>query len=225
MKQKIIGEKELLRIIKNLKTRGKRIVFTNGCFDLLHIGHIRYLEKARTLGDILVVGVNSDSSVRILKGPKRPILPVKERAEILSGLGCVDYITIFNEQDPLKLITSLHPHVLVKGGDWTKEQIVGGDVVERSGGKVVIIPFVKGTSTSNLIGTILKKYEKRGKDLYPSGNASPASHQRYCRFPLYGSPSFCQSGKINQILRRSPFERPLDFLSGSEENHGRRPFP
>jgi len=161
MKQKIIGKKELLRIIKNLKTRRKRIVFTNGCFDLLHIGHIRYLEKARTLGDILVVGVNSDSSVRILKGPKRPILPVKERAEILSGLGCVDYITIFNEQDPLKLITSLHPHVLVKGGDWTKEQIVGGDVVERSGGKVVIIPFVKGTSTSNLIGTILKKYEKR----------------------------------------------------------------
>ena len=161
MKQKIIGKKELLRIIKNLKTRRKRIVFTNGCFDLLHIGHIRYLEKARTLGDILVVGVNSDSSVRILKGPKRPILPAKERAEILSGLGCVDYITIFNEQDPLKLITSLHPHVLVKGGDWTKEQIVGGDVVERSGGKVVIIPFVKGTSTSNLIGTILKKYEKR----------------------------------------------------------------
>ena len=161
MKQKIIGNKELLRIIKNLKTRGKRIVFTNGCFDLLHIGHIRYLEKARTLGDILVVGVNSDSSVRILKGPKRPILPVKERAEILSGLGCVDYITIFNEQDPLKLITSLHPHVLVKGGDWTKEQIVGGDVVERSGGKVVIISFVKRASTSNLIGTILKKYEKR----------------------------------------------------------------
>ena len=161
MKQKIIGKKELLRVIKNLKTRGKRIVFTNGCFDLLHIGHIRYLEKARTLGDILVVGVNSDSSVRILKGPKRPILPVKERAEILSGLGCVDYITIFNEQDPLKLITSLHPHVLVKGGDWTKEQIVGGDVVERSGGKVVIISFVKGASTSNLIGTILKKYEKR----------------------------------------------------------------
>ena len=161
MRQKIIGKKELLRIIKNLKTRRKRIVFTNGCFDLLHIGHIRYLEKARTLGDILVVGVNSDSSVRILKGPKRPILPAKERAEILSGLGCVDYITIFNEQDPLKLITSLHPHVLVKGGDWTKEQIVGGDVVERSGGKVVIISFVKGTSTSNLIGTILKKYEKR----------------------------------------------------------------
>jgi len=126
MKQKIIGKKELLRVIKNLKTRGKRIVFTNGCFDLLHIGHIRYLEKARTLGDILVVGVNSDSSVRILKGPKRPILPAKERAEILSGLGCVDYITIFNEQDPLKLITSLHPHVLVKGGTGQKNRLWEG---------------------------------------------------------------------------------------------------
>jgi D-beta-D-heptose 7-phosphate kinase/D-beta-D-heptose 1-phosphate adenosyltransferase len=100
MKQKIKERKELLRIIKNLKAGGKRIVFTNGCFDLLHIGHIRYLEKARTLGDILVVGVNSDASVRILKGPKRPILPDKERAEILSGLGCVDYITIFKEPDP-----------------------------------------------------------------------------------------------------------------------------
>jgi D-beta-D-heptose 7-phosphate kinase/D-beta-D-heptose 1-phosphate adenosyltransferase len=161
MKQKIKERKELLRIIKNLKAKGKRIVFTNGCFDLLHIGHIRYLEKARALGDALVVGVNSDSSVRKLKGPKRPVLPVKERTEILSGLGCVDYITIFDERDPLKLITSLHPDVLVKGGDWTKDQIVGSEVVERSGGKVVTIPFVKGASTSNLIETILKKYEKR----------------------------------------------------------------
>jgi D-beta-D-heptose 7-phosphate kinase/D-beta-D-heptose 1-phosphate adenosyltransferase len=161
MKQKIKGEKELLRIIRSLKAKGKRIVFTNGCFDLLHIGHIRYLEKSRALGDILVVGVNSDPSVRNLKGSKRPILPVKERAEILSGLGCVDYITIFDELDPLKLITSLLPHVLVKGGDWTKDQIVGREVVERSGGKVIIIPFVKGSSTSNLIETILKKYEKR----------------------------------------------------------------
>ena len=161
MKQKIKARKELLRIIKDLKAKGKRIVFTNGCFDLLHIGHIRYLEEARALGDVLVVGVNSDSSVRKLKGPKRPVLPEEERAEILSGLGCVDYITLFDEIDPLKLITSLHPHVLVKGGDWTKEQIVGREVVERSGGEVVIIPFVKGASTSNLIETILKKYEKR----------------------------------------------------------------
>jgi D-beta-D-heptose 7-phosphate kinase/D-beta-D-heptose 1-phosphate adenosyltransferase len=161
MKQKIKTRKELLRIIKDLKAKGKRIVFTNGCFDLLHIGHVRYLEKARALGDVLVVGVNSDSSVRKLKGPKRPILPEEERAGILSGLGCVDYITIFREIDPLKLITSLRPDALVKGGNWTKEQTVGKEVVERSGGEVVILPFVKGASTSNLIETILEKYEKR----------------------------------------------------------------
>jgi D-beta-D-heptose 7-phosphate kinase/D-beta-D-heptose 1-phosphate adenosyltransferase len=161
MKRKIRARRELLRIIKDLKAKGKRIVFTNGCFDLLHIGHVRYLEKARTFGDVLVVGVNSDSSVRRLKGPKRPILPEQERAGILSGLGCVDYVTVFSEIDPLKLITSLRPDVLVKGGDWTKEQTIGKEVVERSGGEVVILPFVKGASTSNLIETILKKYEKR----------------------------------------------------------------
>ncbi|PIV21381.1 MAG: D-glycero-beta-D-manno-heptose 1-phosphate adenylyltransferase [Deltaproteobacteria bacterium CG_4_8_14_3_um_filter_45_9] len=161
MKQKIKGRKELLRIIKHLKAKGKRIIFTNGCFDLLHVGHIRYLEEARALGDVLIVGVNSDSSVRKLKGSKRPVLPEEERAEILSGLGCVDYIIIFDEIDPLKLITSLQPNVLAKGGDWTKEQTVGKKVVERSGGEVVIIPFVQGASTSNLIKTILKRYEKR----------------------------------------------------------------
>jgi D-beta-D-heptose 7-phosphate kinase/D-beta-D-heptose 1-phosphate adenosyltransferase len=161
MKQKIKERKKLTQIIKILKAKGKRIVFTNGCFDLLHIGHVRYLEKAKILGDILVVGINSDSSVRKLKGPKRPLLPARERAEILSGLGCVDYVTIFDELDPLKLITSLLPNVLAKGGDWTKEQIVGGEVVEKSRGEVVIIPFVKGASTSNLIETILKRYEKR----------------------------------------------------------------
>ena len=161
MKQKIKERKRLTKIIKSLKAKGKRVVFTNGCFDLLHIGHVRYLEKAKILGDILVVGINSDSSVRKLKGPKRPLLPIKERAEILSGLGCVDYITIFDDLDPLKLITSLQPNVLVKGGDWTKEQIVGAKIVEQSGGTVVIIPFVKGASTTTLIETILKRYEKR----------------------------------------------------------------
>ena len=161
MKQKIKGREELLKIIQDLKIKGKRIVFTNGCFDLLHIGHIRYLEGAKTLGDVLIVGVNSDSSVRKLKGPERPILPVEERTEILSGLGCVDYITIFDELDPLNLISSLQPDVLAKGGDWTKEQVVGGEVVERSGGEVVIIPFVQGASTSNQIEIILKRYEKR----------------------------------------------------------------
>jgi len=160
MRQKIKTKKELLRIITDLKTKGKRIVFTNGCFDLLHIGHVRYLEKAKALGDVLVVGINSDSSVQKLKGRRRPILLEQERAEILSGLGCVDYVALFDEIDPLKLITSLKPDVLVKGGDWTKEQTVGKEVVERSGGEVVILPFVKGASTSSLIETILKKYEE-----------------------------------------------------------------
>ena len=161
MKQKIKEREELLRIIKDLKRKGKRIVFTNGCFDLLHIGHIRYLEEAKTLGDVLIIGVNSDSSVRKLKGPDRPILPEEERAEILSSLECVDYITTFDELDPINLITSLQPDVLVKGGDWTKEQTVGRNVVERTGGEVVILPFVQGASTTNLIETILKRYEKR----------------------------------------------------------------
>lgn len=160
MRQKIKERKELFKIIKELKARRKRIVFTNGCFDLLHIGHVRYLEEAKTLGDVLVVGVNSDTSVRKLKGPQRPILFEEERTEILSGLECVDYVTLFNELDPLNLITSLQPDVLVKGGDWAKEQIVGREVVERSGGEVVILPFVGKASTSTLIETILKRYEK-----------------------------------------------------------------
>jgi len=161
MKDKIKEREDLRKIIQELKAKGKRIVFTNGCFDLLHIGHIRYLEGAKSLGDILVVGVNSDRSVRGLKGPNRPILPEEERAEILSGLGCVDYITLFGESTPLELISSLLPHVLVKGGDWTKEATVGGEVVEKSGGEVVILPFVEGSSTSQLIETILRRYEKR----------------------------------------------------------------
>jgi D-beta-D-heptose 7-phosphate kinase/D-beta-D-heptose 1-phosphate adenosyltransferase len=161
LKEKI-KDKEILRgILEDLKAKGKRIVFTNGCFDLLHIGHIRYLEDAKSLGDILVVGVNSDQSIRGLKGNNRPILPQEERTEILSSLGCVDYITVFDEADPLEFISFLQPHILVKGGDWAKETIVGREVVERSGGKVVILPFVEGASTSNLIETILKRYEKR----------------------------------------------------------------
>ena len=161
MKEKIRKREDLQRMIEDLKTKGKRIVFTNGCFDLLHIGHIRYVEKAKSLGNILVVGVNSDRSVRSLKGSNRPILPEEERAEILSGLECVSYITIFDEPTPLELISTLQPHVLVKGGDWTKESTVGKEVVERSGGEVVILPFVEGSSTSDLIETILKRYEKR----------------------------------------------------------------
>ncbi|NWF93826.1 MAG: D-glycero-beta-D-manno-heptose 1-phosphate adenylyltransferase [Syntrophaceae bacterium] len=161
MKEKIQTREDLRRIVKDLKKEGRRIVFTNGCFDLLHLGHVRYLESAKSLGDVLVVGLNSDASVRSLKGPERPILPQEERAEILSSLGCVDYITIFDEKTPLELISSLQPDVLVKGGDWTKEAIVGREVVEGSGGEVILLPFVEGSSTSNLIQKILERYGKK----------------------------------------------------------------
>ncbi len=161
MREKIKKRDDLQRIIQDLKAKGKRIVFTNGCFDLLHIGHVRYLESAKSLGDILTVGVNSDRSVRNLKGPHRPILPMEERVEVLSSLECVNYVTLFDEPTPLELISSLLPHVLVKGGDWTKEAIVGREVVEEAGGKVVILPFVEGASTSQLIETILKRFQKK----------------------------------------------------------------
>jgi D-beta-D-heptose 7-phosphate kinase/D-beta-D-heptose 1-phosphate adenosyltransferase len=162
VREKIKKRDDLRRIIQDLKAKGKRIVFTNGCFDLLHLGHVRYLEEAKSLGDILVVGVNSDASVRGLKGPNRPILPEEERAEILSGLGCIDYVTIFDEPTPSNLISLLLPQVLVKGGDWTKEATVGWETVERTGGEVVILSFVEGSSSSHLIETILKRYEKIG---------------------------------------------------------------
>ena len=158
MKAKVREKGELRRILEELGENGKRVVFTNGCFDLLHVGHIRYLEKARSLGDILVVGVNSDASVQRLKGPKRPIIPLDERMEILSGLECVDYVTSFGESTPLELIALLRPHILVKGGDWTKETIVGRELVEGLGGEVTVLPFFEGNSTSSLIETILKRY-------------------------------------------------------------------
>ena len=161
MKKKVKEKEDLCEILKRLKAEGKRVVFTNGCFDLLHIGHLRYLEKAKTLGDILVVGVNSDASVQGLKGPGRPVLPLEERMELLSGLECVDYVVSFDESAPLKLITVLKPHLLVKGGDWSTETIVGKEVVESLGGEVVALPFIEGNSTSHLIETILERYANR----------------------------------------------------------------
>ena len=161
MKEKVKEKEDLRRILERLRHEGKRIVFTNGCFDLLHIGHLRYLEEAKGLGDILVIGVNSDSSVQRLKGPKRPVLPLEERMELLSGFECVDYVTSFDESTPLELITVLKPHVLVKGGDWSKGTIVGREVVEGLGGEVAVLPFVEGNSTSDLIETILKRYANR----------------------------------------------------------------
>lgn len=147
---------ELTEIAKRLKKEGKKIIFTNGCFDLLHLGHIRYLKEAKRLGDILIVGLNSDNSVRSLKGKDRPLVKEKDRAEILSALEAVDYIVNFNESTPNNLIDKIIPNVLVKGGDWKKEEVVGRDTVEAHGGEVVIVPEVKGYSTSALINKIQK---------------------------------------------------------------------
>ena len=149
---------ELTEIAKRFKKEGKKIIFTNGCFDLLHLGHIRYLKEAKRLGDILIVGLNSDNSVISLKGPNRPLVKEEARAEILSALEMVDYIVIFDELTPKNLIDRIIPNVLVKGGDWRKEEVVGRNIVEAQGGKVVIIPEVRGYSTS----TLIKKIRSQG---------------------------------------------------------------
>jgi rfaE bifunctional protein nucleotidyltransferase chain/domain len=133
------------------RAAGRRIVFTNGCFDLLHVGHVRLLSAARALGDLLVVGINADESVRRLKGPGRPILPLEQRAELLAALRAVDLVVAFSEDTPLELIRRLRPDVLVKGGDWSPEQVVGREVVEAAGGQVVIVPLVEGSSTTALV--------------------------------------------------------------------------
>ncbi len=138
---------------------GKKIVFTNGCFDILHTGHIRYLAKAKSLGQVLVVAVNSDASVRTIKGEKRPINSVAERMEILAALESVDFVTLFNEPDPYNVISILKPDVLVKGGDWPLEKIIGGDIVVARGGQVVNVPYVEGASTTGIIERILKIYK------------------------------------------------------------------
>lgn len=137
------------------RAAGKRIVFTNGCFDLMHIGHTRYLQAARSMGDLLIVGVNSDASIRSLeKAPDRPIVPELQRAEVLAALGCVDFVVIFPEPDPARLIAALQPDVLVKGGDWAMDRIIGRDVVEARGGEVRTVPLVPGHSTTALLQRI-----------------------------------------------------------------------
>ena len=133
---------------------GKKLVFTNGCFDILHIGHVKYLEEAKSLGDILVVGLNSDSGVKRLKGPERPIQNENDRAEILNALRAVDHVCLFDEDTPLELIKTLRPDILVKGGDWPIEKIVGSDVVLGYGGEVRSLQFVDGRSSSSLIEKI-----------------------------------------------------------------------
>ena len=156
--KKIRTLKETREECETLRESGKKIVFTNGCFDILHPGHARYLSSARNLGDFLIVALNSDDSVRAIKGNKRPIFPQGMRAELLAALECVDCVVIFDEADPLRVIQSLLPHVLVKGGDWQEDQIIGGDVVKGAGGEVRRISFVEGYSTTDIINEILRRY-------------------------------------------------------------------
>ena len=151
---KILPINKLAKIVSSHQKRKKRIVFTNGCFDILHVGHISYLDKAKRLGDILIVALNSDSSVKSIKEKNRPINTLKDRMKIVASLECVDYVCSFSQSTPLSIIKKLGPNVLVKGGDWKKEEIVGADFVKRHGGKVVTIKFKKGYSTTGLIKKI-----------------------------------------------------------------------
>ena len=157
---KILNLKDLVPTINSLHESGKRVVFTNGCFDILHVGHIRYLATAKDHGDILVVGLNSDESVKRIKAKGRPIVSQDQRAEVLAALWFVDYITIFNEPDPLILIQTLKPNVLVKGADWPEEKIIGADFVKANGGRVVRIEVIPQISTSRIIRRIVNRYQE-----------------------------------------------------------------
>ncbi len=156
--EKIVTLKGLLKKLEKARDSGKKLVFTNGCFDILHVGHVRYLAEARAQGDLLIVGLNSDTSVRLIKGDKRPIVPQDNRAEILASLACVDYVVYFDESDPLALIQSIKPDVLVKGEDWAPDAIIGAEDVKSRGGKVVRISFVEETSSTDIIQTILQRH-------------------------------------------------------------------
>lgn len=155
----ILSADEFLKIRKNLKEQNKKLVFTNGCFDILHAGHVDYLIKAKALGDALVVGMNSDSSIRRIKGEKRPVVSEKERAFIIANLKAVDYVIFFYEDTPGELINKIIPDVLVKGADWSIENIVGRDIVEKHGGEVKTIEFVNDTSTTKIIEKVLESYK------------------------------------------------------------------
>lgn len=153
---KITPRSELKVTVDRLKREGKKVVFTNGCFDILHAGHTRYLREARKLGDVLILALNSDSSVRSIKGPMRPIVPEAERAEVVASLDSVDYVTVFDELTPLELIEFLQPDVIVKGGDWAEKDIVGAEAVRKWGGRVAIMPVIEGASTTNIIDKVLQ---------------------------------------------------------------------
>lgn len=151
MNDKLKKLASLTNIISRLKRQGKKIVFTNGCFDIIHVGHVDYLSKARRMGDVLVIGLNSDSSVKRLKGKGRPLNREEDRSKVLSALYFVDYVTMFSEDTPDRLIRKLKPDILVKGGDWQMKDIVGASFVKSYGGKVATVPFVEGFSTTSLI--------------------------------------------------------------------------
>ena len=154
----IFDRKKLIATVKKLKDNGNKIVFTNGCYDLIHGGHVRFLIAAKKMGDILILALNSDASVRQIKGPKRPVTAQAERAEVMSALECVDIVTLFEEKDPYNIIKDIVPDVLVKGGDWPLNKIIGADIVLAAGGKVKNVPYVKGKSTTNIIAKVLKYY-------------------------------------------------------------------
>jgi len=155
---KYITLKDLLEKLSQFRKQGKKIVFTNGCFDIMHLGHVRYLAAAKDKGEILIVGLNSDKSANTIKGGKRPIINEDQRAEVLASLEYVDYVTTFDEADPLKLIQAIKPDVLVKGADWPEDKIIGADFVKNNGGQVVRVPLVPKISTSSIIQKILKMY-------------------------------------------------------------------
>jgi len=151
---KIRSRRELVPIRRALARAGRKVVFTNGCFDLLHAGHVRLFRKAKGLGDVLIIALNTDASVRKLKGPTRPVFPLRERLEVLAAFADVDYVTWFAEPTPRKIVAELLPDVLVKGGDWGPDRVIGRAEVEAAGGKVVIVPYLKGRSSSRLIERI-----------------------------------------------------------------------
>lgn len=157
MRGKILSTDEMLRERERLLRSGRRLVFTNGCFDLLHVGHVRYLQQARALGDALVVAINSDASVRKLKGEGRPVMSEAERAEIVAALGAVDYVTVFDDTSPRSLIAKLLPDILAKGGDYQLDEIHGREEVEAAGGRVLSLPFIEGASTSSIIEKIKER--------------------------------------------------------------------
>jgi D-beta-D-heptose 7-phosphate kinase/D-beta-D-heptose 1-phosphate adenosyltransferase len=164
--RKVMNRAAMGDIVAQAKSEGKTVVFTNGCFDILHIGHIRYLQDARAFGDMLVVGVNSDETVRRLKGAGRPIVPEHERLEVLAALECIDYVTVFEEDTPVELILTIRPSVHVKGGDYSIQDLPEAEAVRNIGGVVRTVPYTstdtEGRSTSNLIETILQGHKQRG---------------------------------------------------------------